>query len=48
MAYDTEGNLWMGTDGDGVYIEHKNGSMVKTALPSITVMALISDGMGGM
>ncbi len=48
MAYATEGNLWMGTDGDGVYIEHKNGSMVKTALPSITVMALISDGMGGM
>ena len=48
MAYDTEGNLWMGTDGDGVYIEHKNGSMVKTTLPSITVMALISDGMGGI
>ena len=48
MAYDTEGNLWMGTDGDGVYIEHKNGSMVKTALPSITVMALISDCMVGM
>ena len=48
MAYDTEGNLWMGTDGDGVYIERKDGSTVKTALPSITVMALMSDGKGGM
>ena len=48
MAYDTKGNLWMGTDGDGVYIEHKDGSIVKTALPNITVMSLASDGQGGM
>lgn len=48
MAYDTQGNLWMGTDGDGVYIEKKDGSIVKTALPNITVMALLSDGHGGM
>ena len=48
MAYDTEGNLWLGTDGDGVYIERTDGSMVKTALPNITVMALMSDGKGGM
>ena len=48
MAYDTNGNLWMGTDGDGVYIEHTNGSILKTALPNITVMSLISDGQGGM
>ena len=48
MAYDTKGNLWMGTDGDGVYIEHNNGSIVKTALPNITVMSLASDGQGGM
>ncbi len=48
MAYDTKGNLWMGTDGDGVYIEHTNGSILKTALPNITVMSLISDGQSGM
>ena len=48
MAYDTEGNLWMGTDGDGVYIMRKDGSTAKTALPSITVMTLLSDGQGGM
>ena len=48
MAYDTKGNLWMGTDGDGVYIEHKDGTIVKTALPNITVMNIISDGQGGM
>jgi len=48
MAYDTKGNLWMGTDGDGVYIEHKDGSILKTALPNITVMSLTSDGQGGM
>ena len=48
MAYDTKGNLWMGTDGDGVYIEESNGSIVKTALPNITVMSMASDGQGGM
>jgi signal transduction histidine kinase/DNA-binding response OmpR family regulator len=48
MAYDTKGNLWMGTDGDGVYIEHADGSIVKDALPNITVMSLASDGQGGM
>lgn len=48
IAYDTKGNLWMGTDGDGVYIEHANGTIQKTALPNITVMSLISDGKGGM
>ncbi len=48
MAYDTAGNLWLGTDGEGVYIERRNGSIVETALPNITVMSLISDGRGGM
>ena len=48
MAYDTQGRLWMGTDGDGIYIENTDGSIQKTALPNITVMALMSDGQGGM
>lgn len=48
VACDTQGNLWMGTDGDGVYIEKADGSIVKTTLPNITVMALLSDGQGGM
>ena len=48
MAYDMEGSLWIGTDGDGVYIERADGSIQKTALPNITVMALMSDGKGGM
>ena len=48
VAYDTQGNLWMGTDGDGVYIHKTDGSIVKTALPNITVMSLLSDGQGGM
>ena len=48
MAYDTHGNLWMGTDGDGVYIEKTDGSIMKTSLPNITVMSLLSDGHGGM
>ena len=48
MAYDTEGNLWMGTDGDGVYIEKPDGAIVKTSLPNITGMALLSDEAGGM
>ncbi len=48
MAYDTKGNLWMGTDGDGIYIEKTDGSIVKTELPNITVMTLLSDGQGGV
>ena len=48
MAYDMKGSLWIGTDGDGVYIERADGSMQKTALPNITVMSLMSDGKGGM
>ncbi|WP_081772781.1 two-component regulator propeller domain-containing protein [Prevotella sp. MA2016] len=48
MAYDTHGHLWMGTDGDGVYIEKADGSIIKTSLPNITVMSLLSDGHGGM
>ena len=48
MAYDTQGNLWLGTDGDGIYIEKADGTIVKTSLPNITVMALLSDGAGGM
>ena len=47
MAYDTQGRLWMGTDGDGIYIENVDGSIVKTALPNITVMALLGDGQSG-
>ena len=38
----------MGTDGDGVYIEMVDGSIVKAALPNITVMALLNDRQGGM
>ena len=48
MAYDTKGRLWMATDGNGVYIEHTDGSILKTSLPNITVMTLLSDGQGGM
>ena len=48
VAYDEHGQLWMGTDGDGIYIEKHDGSIVKTDLPNITVMALLSDGQGGM
>ena len=48
MEYDSNGNLWLGTDGDGVYVEKKDGNIVKTPLPNITIMTLLSDGHGGM
>lgn len=48
MAYGRNGDLWMGTDGNGVFVERKDGTVVKTALPNITVMALLSDGKDGM
>ena len=46
MLCDSKGNLWIGTDGGGLYVEHKDGASEKTALPNITVSAIAEDNEG--
>lgn len=50
MMCDSKGNLWLGTDGNGLYVEttapgkpeHEDASsIVKTALPDITISSVI-------
>lgn len=43
---DSQGNIWIGTDGNGLYVEHKDGTSEKTALPNITVSAVAEDNEG--
>ena len=46
MMYDDHGRLWLGTDGDGVFVEHGNGEVEKTSVPNITVSSLLQDRHG--
>lgn len=48
LEYDNKGNLWIGTDGDGLYIEHPDGTYQKTSLPNITISSLEKDSDGTM
>lgn len=43
MFRDSRGNLWIGTDGDGLYVEHPDGTSEKTALPNLTVSSFTED-----
>ena len=46
MQYDHLGNLWIGTDGNGLFMEHPNGSYEKTALPNVTISSIMVDKSG--
>ena len=48
LHYDSKGNLWVGTDGEGLYIERADGSSVKTDLPNITISSFAEDTDGTM
>ena len=46
MMFDRKGNLWLGTDGDGLFIERPDGSVEQTAMPKITISSLLEDKNG--
>ncbi len=48
MLYDRSGNLWLGTDGNGVFVERKDGSYVRAGLPGIIISSLLEDHNGTM
>lgn len=48
LVYDQKGNLWIGTDGDGLYVEHPDGTYEKTSLPNITISSIVADKDGTM
>lgn len=43
LAYDTYGNLWIGTDGDGLFVQHPDGSYQKTSVPNINISDIKAD-----
>ena len=43
---DSKGRLWIGTDGNGLYMERRDGTSVKAALPNITVSCITEDSEG--
>lgn len=48
LYYDSRGNLWIGTDGEGLYVEHSDGTYVKTTLPNITISDITEDTDGSI
>ena len=44
---DHAGNIWLGTDGNGLYMEEKKtGKIIKLPIPNITVTSLLEDQKG--
>ena len=48
MAFDAKGQLWIGTDGNGLYVEAPDGSYRKTPLPNITISSILPDSDGSV
>lgn len=43
LEYDALGNLWIGTDGDGLFVQHPDGTYQKTAVPNINISDIKAD-----
>ena len=43
---DSKGNVWVGTDGNGLFMETPDGASKKTSLPDVAVMSVTEDENG--
>lgn len=43
LEYDTHGNLWIGTDGDGLFVQYPDGTYQKTSVPNINISDIKAD-----
>lgn len=48
LMYDTHGNLWIGTDGDGLFVQHSDGTYRKTSVPNINISDIKADKDGSV
>ena len=45
---DSKGRVWVGTDGNGLFVEHPDGTSQKTTLPNVAVMSVTEDETGAI
>lgn len=43
---DSKGRVWVGTDGNGLFVEYPDGTSKKTTLPNVAVMSVTEDETG--
>ncbi len=48
LCYDKTGNLWLGTDGNGAFIERHDGTSIKANMPNVTISSMLVDHNGSM
>lgn len=43
LCHDSSQRLWIGTDGDGLYVEYPDGRSEKTSLPNIAISSIVEE-----